>query len=165
MKIEYWFEMPNKWTFKQKKLRSFILKFIKENDIVLIPFAGIYRFENMKNCKFIYNDLNPEIKANFNVEAYKLKYFFKKEKFDVIITDPPYTHYQSLTEYNGHKIQCITRWRKTANYLLKKGGIYIELGYNSTGLRKEIADKIALGICCLGGSHNDILILVQRKKV
>lgn len=52
---------------------------------------------------------------------------------------------------------------ETAEYLLKPNGIYIELGYNSTGIDMKKAKKIALGICCCGSTHNDILILVQKK--
>ncbi|KKM87618.1 hypothetical protein LCGC14_1267020 [marine sediment metagenome] len=163
MDIEYWFEMPNKWTFMQKKLRQFILKYIPKNSKVLIPFAGEYRFNKIKNCTHIYNDLNPEINADYNMDAYLLKELFPKCYFDVIIADPPYTHEQVLRKHYGYKIKSISLWRKTAYYLLKPDGIYIELGYNSSGLRKKYAEKIALGICCLGAQHNDILILVQQK--
>lgn len=171
MDIEYWFEMPNKWTFKQKKLRKFILKYIPENSNVLIPFAGMYRFDKTKKCTFIYNDLNPKIKANHNIDAYLLKEKFPKHYFDVIIADPPFTHFQWFRKYNKAKKEGnekefktdINKWRETANYLLKNNGIYTELGFNSSGLRKNYAKKIALGICCLGGSHNDVLILVQQK--
>ena len=89
--------------------------------------------------------------------------YYLPETFDVIIADPPYSYYQAVIRYENKRLQKITRWRQTADYLLKKGGIYIELGYNSSGLRKNIAKKIALGICCNGGSHNDILVLVQKK--
>ena len=163
MKIEYWFEMPNKWTFKQPKLLSFISKYIPKNSKILIPFAGKFRFGDMDNSEFIYNDINHEMNIDYNIEAHLLRNEFKKGYFDCIIADPPYTHYQAITIYNNKKLQKISLWRETANYLLKTNGIYIELGYNSTGLRKEITKKIALGVCCLGGSHNDILIIVQRK--
>lgn len=154
--------MPNKWTFKQPKLLDFIMRHIQPCDLVLLPFAGMYRFDD-PNYTFIYNDINEDIEADFHMDSYLLKDVFKEAIFDCIIADPPYTHYQALTSYNNKKLQKISLWRKTANLLLKDGGTYIELGYNSTGLRREIAEKIALGICCNGGSHNDILILVQRK--
>ena len=163
MKIEYWFEMPNKWTFKQPKLLSFISKFIPYNAQVLIPFAGYFRFGQIDNSKFTYNDLNKDIDVDYNMEAYRLKERFPNAFFDCIIADPPYSHYQGKKSYSGYNIQRITDWRRTANYLLKPNGIYIELGYNSSGLGKDKAEKIALGVCCLGGSHNDILILVQKK--
>jgi len=156
--------MPNKWTFQMKKLRTFILKYIPEGKI-LVPFAGLYRFIEKNNREYIYNDLNPDIKADFNLHGYELSKEFKDKSFDCIIADPPYSHYQGKVSYSGYKVQRITDWRKTAFRLLKNNGIYIELGFNSTGLRKFLAEKIALGICCLGGSHNDILIIVQRKKL
>jgi len=57
----------------------------------------------------------------------------------------------------------IKKWRITANFLLKAGGIYIELGYNTNGIWKKNAEKIALGICNSGGMTKDVLIIVQRK--
>lgn len=157
--------MPSKWTFLQPLLFEYVLSHIPENTNVLIPFAGKYRITEYegKGCKYVYNDLNPDIEADYHMEAYKLREIFKKESFGCIVADPPYTHYQGTKSYSGFKCQRITDWRNTANYLLKPGAIYIELGYNSTGLRMEIAKKIALGVCCIGGSHNDILILVQQK--
>lgn len=168
MEFKYWFEMPNRWTFKMKKLRKFLTKFIYElprNSKILIPFAGQYRFDEFifENYNFIYNDLNPDIKADHNIEAYKLKDIFSEHYFDMIIADPPYTHYQGNVKYEGFQLQEITRWRKTANYLLRPGGIYIELGYNSQGLHHYKAKKIAIGLCSLGASHNDIIIAVQQK--
>jgi len=162
--LEYWFEMPNRWTFEMPKLRAFVGKYIPYGGDVLIPFAGRYRFPNrLDGSSFYYNDLNPKIKAGTNMEAYLLKDHYPARMFDCIIADPPYSHYQGTIRYDGHQLQSITRWRETADFLLKKGGTYIELGFNSTGLRQEIAEKIALGICCMGGSHNDILIIVQKK--
>ena len=55
----------------------------------------------------------------------------------------------------------ICRFRDSARYLLRPGGIYIELGYNSSGLWG--LEKIALGICNVGVNRHDIIIAVQKK--
>lgn len=170
MKIEYWFEMPNKWTFKQPKLRKFILKFIPINSLVLIPFAGEYRFPNrLDNTKFIYNDINLKIKADYHLEAWDLRDVFQKETFDCIIADPPFSLNQFYAQYNKAKKEGtekdfrtdMNKWRDTSNYLLKTNGVYIQLGYNTHGIKN--AEKIGLGICQTGSDHNDILILIQKK--
>ncbi len=163
MKLEYWFEMPNKWTFKQKKLLSFISKFIPRDSKILIPFAGEFRFGTIDGSTFIYNDINPKIQANHNINAYKLVWLYGKASFDCIIADPPYSMFAAHRFYRQYGYTEITYWRKAADFLLKPNGIYIELGWNSSGLRKEIAEKIALGVCCTGGNHRDILILIQKK--
>ena len=82
MKFEYWFEFRKKWTFEQPKLFKFISKFIPQNAKVLIPFAGMFRFGTIDGSKFIYNDINKEIKANHHVNAYKLAWLYPKEHFD-----------------------------------------------------------------------------------
>jgi DNA modification methylase len=173
MKFEYFFEMPSKWTFKQKKLRKFILKYIPNDSIVLIPFAGKYRFPNrLDNTRFIYNDNNPEIEADYHLEAWDLDQVFENEYFDCIIADPPYSIFQFYAKYTKAKKEGkeadfkadYIKWKEVAYKMLKHSGIYIQLGYNSTGINLDLADKIALGICCNGSTHNDILILVQKKK-
>ena len=161
MKIEYWFEMPNKWTFKQSKLLKFINRYIPLKSLILIPFAGHFRFGEIDHSEYVYNDINPRVKADHHIMAYKLAWLYHKDYFECIIADPPFTHYQAVVKYQNKKMQKITRWRETARYLLMPGGIYIELGYNSAGIKG--LEKIALGICQIGGSHNDILILVQKK--
>jgi len=168
MELKYWFEMLNRWTFRMKKLRKFITDFIyklPKGSKILLPFAGKYRFDEFifDNYTFVYNDINLNIKSTHNIDAYKLVWLYEKESFDCIIADPPYSMY-AAHRYYRHGYTEITIWRKSANFLLKPGGIYIELGWNSSGLRKNIAKKISLGVCCTGGNHRDILILVQQKR-
>lgn len=163
MKLKYWFEMPNKWTFKQPKLLSFISNYIPSNSKVLIPFAGKSKFGSIDGSEFIYNDINPEIRADYHMNATELKNVFEKETFDCIITDPPFTYAKARTLYKNKSALIITKWRDTAFFLLKPNGIYIELGYDSNGLGKKRAMKIALGVCCLGALHHDILIVIQKK--
>lgn len=173
MKFEYFFEMPSKWTFEQPKLRNFILSYIPMNSKVLIGFAGQYRFpKRLDDTIFIYNDNNPDINVDYHLDAWDLDQVFETEYFDCIIADPPYSIFQFYAKYTKAKKEGkekefkadYIKWKETAYKLLKPNGIYIQLGYNSTGISIELADKIALGICCNGSSHNDILILVQRKK-
>lgn len=103
MKIEYWFEMPNKWTFKQKKLLSFISKYIPKNAKILIPFAGKFRFGSIDGSIFIYNDIDFSLNTEYHMKAYKLKDFFDKHYFDSIIADPPFSHFQFYRSYNKAK--------------------------------------------------------------
>ena len=179
--IDYWWEMPNKYTFRQPKVLRFVSRFIPKFSIPktnppkpslnLIAFAGVFRFGTIDNSTFIYNDSNTTIKADYHLDAHLLKDHFPKYHFDSIIADPPFSMFQFYKNYSEAKKKGelddfkigINRWRETAEYLLKPNGIYIELGYNSTGLPMQIAEKIALGICCCGSTHNDILILVQKK--
>jgi hypothetical protein len=161
--------MPNKWTFKQPKLLKFISKYIPYNSKVLIPFAGEFRFGSLDNNQYFYNDINKEIKADYNIDAIDLKDYFEKHYFDCIIADPPFSLNLFYAKYAKAKKEGteatfrteINKWKDTAQYLLKPNGIYIQLGYNTNGIRN--ANKIALGICQIGSVHNDILILVQQK--
>ena len=163
MKLEYWMALPNRWSFYEKKVIKFIGKYIPRSAKVLVPFAGKFKFGDIDNSIFIYNDINKEIKANHHIDAYRLCWLYPKEYFDCIIADPPYSFYQNVHQYGNKRHHAITKFRETANYLLKPRGIYIELGYNSLGLHFSKASKIALGIWCTMQSRHDVLIVVQRK--
>lgn len=173
IKFKYWFEMPHKYTFKQPKLRKFVLKYIPPNSLVLNAFAGKYRFPKNRfdNTKFVYNDINDDIDADYHLEAWNLDSIFPEENFDCIIADPPFSLFQFYAKYTKAKKEGTeenfradyNKWRDTAYFLLKPLGVYIELGYNTVGLGKDRSQKIAIGICCQGSSRNDILITVQKK--
>ena len=161
IKIEYWFDWPNKYTFYQKGVLKFISKFIPKGSKVLVPFAGKFRFGQIDGSEFIYNDINPEISAEHHIDAYKLVWLYKKGFFDCIIADPPYTIRKAIEIYKNEKHMKICRFRDSVRYLLRLGGIYIELGYNSNGIYGF--EKLALGICNVGIKRHDILIIVQKK--
>lgn len=139
----------------------FISKYIPKNSKILVPFAGKFRFGQIDGSEFIYNDINPEIQADHHIDAYKLVWLYPKGYFDCIIADPPYTIRKAIEIYKNRKHMKICRFRDSARYLLRPGGIYIELGYNSSGLWG--LEKIALGICNVGVNRHDIIIIVQKK--
>lgn len=142
---------------------KFISKFIPKGSKVLVAFAGKFRFGQIDGSKFIYNDINPEIQADHHLDAYKLVWLYKKGYFDCIIADPPYTIRKAIEIYKNRKHMKICRFRDSADYLLRPRGIYIELGYNSSGIWGY--KKIALGICNVGINRHDIFVIVQEKEI
>jgi hypothetical protein len=91
----------------------------------------------------------------------------KNAKFDLIISDPPYTYFQSTRTYGGEKKkrhQMITPIKEMYDALLVPGGDIISFGFNSTGLGKErgYVKKLLL-IINSGSGHNDIAITEETK--
>ena len=162
MEFERFFEMPSVDTFEMPKLRSWVLK--QCSGKVLNLFGGKTKLDNYYSDEIIHNDINKDIEADFHYDATEIGNFFPQETFDSVIFDPPYTMYQAVHSYEGNMIQDITACRNSLTQLIKPGGIIISLGYNSTGMGKHRGfKKIKLLLVNNGGSHNDIIVLVERR--
>ena len=164
MKIEFerFFEMPSIDTFEMPKLRSWVLK--QCSGKILNLFGGKTKIDKYYPDKIISNDINPEIEADFHYDATEIGKYFPQESFDSVIFDPPYTMYQAVHSYNGNMVQDVTACRNSLAPLIKPGGIIVSLGYNSTGMGKSRGfKKIKLLLVNSGGSHNDIILLVERR--
>ena len=162
IEFERFFEMPCIDTFEMPKLRTWVLK--QCSGTVLNLFGGKTRLNNYYPNKIIYNDKNMEIDADYHYDALEIGSHFPEESFDSVIFDPPYTMYQAVHNYDGHMIQDITACRNSLSQLLKPGGIIISLGYNSTGMGKHRGyKKTKILLVNNGASHNDIIILVEKK--
>jgi len=70
MKINRVWEMPNSRTFKIKCIRNVILKYVKNDMIILDPFANEMSIKNLIiNSKYISNDLDTDYDCNYNLDA------------------------------------------------------------------------------------------------
>jgi hypothetical protein len=163
MKFQYWFEMPNQWTFIMPKIQQYLLKIVQKHQKILIPFAGEYRFPKMEK-HWIYIDIEPN-KPQPYIQGNTLNVLPKlQEKFDLIISDPPYSFFQAHTTYKNKDLISMTAIKEEYNRLLVGGGQIISFGFNSTGMGKKRGfTKIELSIVNQGGNHNDILILLEQK--
>ena len=163
MEMEYLFEMPSVNTFTMPKLRKWVLGMCQGK--VLNVFGGKTKLSRFYNKgKIIHNDLNPDIDSDTHYNAMEIDYFFPRSSFDTAILDPPYTMYQAVHSYDGYRCQDITRVRNAVDKLVRSGGIVISLGYNSTGMsHRRGYKKSALLIVNSGGSHNDTMVLVEKK--
>jgi len=162
IRFERFFEMPSVDTFEMPKLRTWVIKHCYGKTLNL--FGGKTQLDKYYYGEIIHNDLNPEINADYHYDAVEIGKYFPEAFFDSVIFDPPYTMYQATHSYNGHMIQDITACRNSLHPLIKPGGIIISLGYNSTGMGHHRGYlKTNLLLVNNGGSHNDIIVLVEKK--
>lgn len=112
-----------------------------------------------------YNDINLDIPADLRYDAYDLtQWVGSPSVYDTVIFDPPYTAFQAVRTYGGKKAQEVTHARDVVEYVLAPGGRVISLGFNSTGMGESRGfEKEALLLVNGGGSHNDIIVLSERK--
>ena len=176
MKITKKWSMPNGNTFTIKPIKELILKYIKEKDIILDPFANEPTINNYipKDCIFISNDLNEKYNTTYHLEATEFFKKFENNSVDVILYDPPYSSRQVKECYEIIKKTVTTKdtqssywskFKKEIARILKPNGICISFMLNTNGIGKSNGfEQIEILIVSHGGMHNDTLCCVERKK-
>ena len=159
--------MPNKDTFLIKPI-SELLKEELTGGIWIDPFCG-------ENSPALHrNDLNPQIKAEYHIEALAFLRLFEDESVDGVLYDPPYSPRQITECYKsiGQDTQKGLRTRASfwseikdeISRVTKPGAKVISCGWNSMGM------GINRGFCMTrillvphGGNHNDTIVAVEDK--
>jgi len=161
-------EMPNSNTFSIKCISKLIHKYLKSDMISIDPFAN--------NCKLakITNDLNPDYDTDYHLDAVDFMKQFEDNSIDFVFYDPPYSLRQVSECYKNVGIPVTmettqSSWRtKHINEIariLKPNGICISFGWNSSGVGiKRGFELIEILLVGHGGSHNDTICTVERKR-
>lgn len=176
MKITKKWAMPSGNTFTIKPIKELILKYIKDYDIILDPFANEPTINNFipNNCTYISNDLNQKYNTTYHLEASELFKNLGDNSVDVVLYDPPYSPNQVKTCYeqlektvtaNETRISYWTNFKKEIARILKPNGICISCMWNTNGIGKTNGfEQIEILIVSHGSMHNDTLCCVEIKK-
>ncbi len=95
MIIERVWAMPNKWTFAIPPIAALIKEEMNREGVWIDPFAG------MNSPATITNDLNPERKTMYHMEAIEFLKMFESKSIDGVLYDPPYSPRQVRECYDG----------------------------------------------------------------
>lgn len=164
VKVEWYFQPPNRWTFRIKKIKELIAEYLTSYEYWIDPFVGKSVFK--KYCTLT-NDLNPEMEADYHIDAHDFLKMFKDNEVDGILFDPPFTHTQITRKYQGYgykRIKCVTPLYNEYQRIVKPGGVVICFGYNSGGVPPKygfMRERVV--VICHGGCRNDSLVTVCRK--
>ena len=133
---------------------------------VLNLFGGLIWFSLPEPFIYVHNDINPQLNAHERRDAYQVEEWQSlQKKFDTVIFDPPYTAYQAIKTYGGKKAQQVSHARDVVEYVLRPGGRVLSLGFNSTGMGEGRGfTKEGILLVNGGGSHNDIIVVSERRK-
>jgi len=163
MNFQYEWCMPNKWTFDMKPILAFIESELFKHKKVLIPFAGKKRW--IAHSGITYIDIEDDRPQPYLLGDCLEILPTLKDKYSLIILDPPFSFFQAVHSYNNIKMQDITRVKQLCDKLLTTNGVMIHCGFNSTGMGKKYGYiKKDLLLVNTGGSHNDFIILKEVKK-
>jgi len=163
--------MPSRHTFTIKPIKELLEEELTKG-IWLDPFAG----ENSPVPIKYRNDLNPDIKAKYHMDAIEFLKQFEDGSVDGILHDPPYSFRQATECYkkfgrenlgNGG-ITNMKYWKLVkdeAARVIKPEGKAICFGWNSMGLGKNRGFKMKRVLLVPhGGSQNDTLVTVEVKR-
>lgn len=159
--------MPNSATFTIKPIKEMVERNIAGKEVILDPFA--------RECKYgtITNDLNPDFKTDYHLDALDFLKMFPDNYADCVIYDPPYSLRQVSECYKGvgREVTMETTqssWR--ARHLdeiariLKPNGVALCFGWNSNGVGKTRGFEMQeVLIVPHGGSKNDTICTAERK--
>ena len=167
IKFSRHWEMPNSNTFEITRIKQLIGDYLKPNFLSIDPFA------NRSRLAKITNDLNPEMRCDYSLDAVEFLKQFKDQSVDFVFYDPPYSLRQVSECYKSVGIEVTTEttqasWKtKHINEIariLKPLGIVMCFGWNSNGIGKERGfEMIEILLVAHGGSHNDTIVTVERK--
>lgn len=112
-------EMPNSKTFKINAIRDLILRYIKDEYIVLDPFANECSIKQYLKCKYISNDLDTDYNTDYHLQAQEFLKMFDDNSIDLILYDPPYSPRQVS--------ECYKKLGKTVTMVDTQSGWYTEV--------------------------------------
>lgn len=169
--------------FENRKIKKIINQYIRElhqkyygHFQICDPFARESFSVMEPNC--ITNDLNPEFdKCDYNLEFKEFAELMldQKQKFKLILFDPPYNLTLLKKHYDGigkelKRWQTHDMWGEGKDALAKTVeplGYVISLGYNTSGFgHKRGFDKVAVHVfrCRAREDQYDLLITVEQKR-
>lgn len=160
------FSMPNPYTFEMKPIAELIKKYIKQNDIIVDPFAGKSNIANYSN------DLAES--GEHSIQWLE-KLVDKNIQADVVLLDPPYSPRQISEVYKSvglkasatdtQNARLYAECRRLLDKLLKPHGLALSFGWSSNGFGKKYNyDLLEIMLVHHGGAHNDTICIVERKK-
>lgn len=159
--------MPNKNTFNIKPINELIHRYLKEDMLVVDPFA------NANKLATITNDLDPQYDTDYHLDALDFLKQIEDNSVDLVLYDPPYSQRQVSESYR--KLDMSVNMKTTQNSywtkqkreitrIVKQGGYVISCAWNSGGIGKKYGFEIEEILLVAHGSwHNDTITTVERK--
>ncbi len=163
--------MPNHNTFSIPPIGDFVNRYASVCRRSMDPFARDGKRAN------ITNDLNPDTKADYHMEAEEFCVMVAKQypnAIDLVLFDPPYSPRQISEVYAsiGKKAtmedtQSALLYKNVRDAFmpcLSSNAVVLSFGWNSAGMGKKRGfEIIEILMVAHGGAHNDTICLAERR--
>jgi hypothetical protein len=147
----------HRYTFQKKPIREWVER--TAEGPVLNLFAGKTRLA----LNEVRNDIDPEMPADYHLDALAFLHNWEGPLFRTILLDPPYAFRKSMELYNGHICSPFRQLKDAAVNCLEPGGLVITFGYHSIvmgTLRRFTLERLAL--FSHGGAIHDTIAAAER---
>lgn len=168
MQINRAWAMPNHNTFQIKPIKELIGRHITEG-LWLDPFSRNSPFSDA--C--ITNDLDPNVEADYHMEALEFLRSYGSDSVDGVLFDPPYSPRQIAECYKqvGRAVHMKDTQssfygdrKKEVARIVRPGGKVLCFGWNSGGIGKTNGfELVEVLLVPHGGAHNDTICTVEIK--
>lgn len=159
--------MPNSNTFSIKPIKDLILKYCKDKETIIDPFANSNTLANVTN------DIDPSMPTLYHLDATEFLQLMPEKCADLVLYDPPYSPrqvaecYKKFNQTVDMKTTQASYWsnqKKEIGRIVKSGGYCITCSWNSGGIGKKYGFEIVeILLVAHGGWHNDTIVVVERK--
>jgi 16S rRNA G966 N2-methylase RsmD len=151
-----------KWTFGTKMVREVVVSNMHGD--VLNACAGKTNLGDYKRGVDIHrNDINEDIPSDTHHDVLTIDEHFPRESFDTVIFDPPFNARLSEKLYEGMHNKDYWACREALSGLVRRGGTYIELGYDSWGVEGMEGWERIEDYHYRDPSDPDVWLVVDRK--
>jgi hypothetical protein len=167
MRIDRVWAMPSSRTFSIPPIRRLIEEEMPSGGIWIDPFSCGCRVASVTN------DLNPDVDADYHLDALEFLRTFDSNSVDGVLYDPPYSPRQVAECYKGVGIETSNKMTQAAFWgnqkreiarIVKSGGKVLSFGWNSGGIGKKHGFEITrILLVPHGGWHNDTICTVEEK--
>jgi len=154
-------EMPNKWTFKMKCVKSLLDRVVTGE--FADPFAGKY------SPALYRNDIEENRNATHQMDALDFLKTFDDDSLDGVLFDPPYSVEQCLRKYTpkfkgtAGRAEYWAKCKDQMKRIIKPGGTAVSFCWDSTGVGKTRGFAIKeILLICHGACHNDTIVTVEE---
>lgn len=169
MIIERRWAMPSKHTFTIKPIRELLREYVRDDLIIVDPFAG---FNSVGN---ITNDLNPKSPAIVHMDALDFCKDLQTAVADIVLYDPPYSYRQVKELYESIGLDKFDPKRTRMDYwsdirtelarICKPNGRAFCFGWNTTGLGLKRGFRMErILLVPHGGARNDTIVTLEIKQ-
>ena len=152
------FAMPNHLTFDIKPIKELLDRYVIDGKGWIDPFAN-----NSERTEYS-NDLNPDCKTKYHLDAFEFVEQLEG-KYHGVLFDPPYSMHQTNQMYKGYGLRKqVSVIMDILSNKIEVGGFAISFGWSTNGFGKSRGFEIVeILLVAHGGSHNDTTCVVERK--
>jgi len=164
MRIDRAWAMPNKWTFTIPPIAQLIKEEMADTRPWIDPFAGLHSPAHVRN------DLNPDMPAEYHMDALEFLRLFDRNSISGILIDPPYSQSKIEQHYDlegvvaqGNTVY-FSKLKREVYRLLVPNGKAICCWWHSNGIRQNNTFELErVLLVAHGGNRHDTIVTVERK--